>query len=91
MSWARPLFDTASYIVEVAEPILIQALILKLPVKTLDEMVNMYVFRTLYEFREITEKWTREYNEERPHDSLCDLTPLEYLATRNRLENSNPV
>ena len=54
-----------------------------------DEVLNIYVFRTLNEVREITEKWMREYNEERPHDSLDDLTPLEYLATRNPLENSN--
>ncbi len=56
-----------------------------------DEVLNMYVFRTLNEVREITETWMRQYNEERPHDSLDDLTPLEYLATRNPLENSNWV
>jgi putative transposase len=54
-----------------------------------DEVLNMYVLCTLNEVREITEKWMREYNEERPHDSLDDLTPPEYLATRNPLENSN--
>ncbi|MFC1771780.1 integrase core domain-containing protein [Pseudomonadota bacterium] len=43
------------------------------------------------EVRDITETWMRQYNEERPHDSLDDLTPLEYLATRNLLENSNCV
>ena len=56
-----------------------------------DEVLNMYVFRTLNEVRDITETWMRQYNEERPHDSLDDLTPLEYLATRNLLENSNWV
>jgi putative transposase len=30
----------------------------------------------------------REYNEERPHDSLDDLTPWEYLA-KKQAENSN--
>ena len=54
-----------------------------------DEVLNMYVFRILSEVREITKSWIREYNEERPHDSLDDLTPLEYLATRVPLENSN--
>ena len=56
-----------------------------------DEVLNMYVFRTLNEVREITETWMRQYNEERPHDSLDDLTPLEYLATQNPAENSNWV
>lgn len=54
-----------------------------------DEVVNMYVFGTLNEVREITENWMRQYNEERPHDSLDDLTPLEYLSTRNASENAN--
>ena len=54
-----------------------------------DEILNMYVFRTLSEVREITENWIREYNEERPHDSLGDLTPWEYLAKHEELENSN--
>ena len=54
-----------------------------------DEILNMYVFRTLNEVRERTESWIREYNEERPHDSLNDLTPWEYLAKHEMLENSN--
>lgn len=54
-----------------------------------DEVLNMYVFRTLTEVREVTEKWIREYNEERPHDALNDLTPWEYLEQYNRPENSN--
>jgi putative transposase len=45
-----------------------------------DEILNMYVFKTLNEVRELTENWIREYNGERPHDSLNDLTPWEYLA-----------
>lgn len=54
-----------------------------------DEVLNMHVFKTLNEVREITENWIREYNEERPHDSLGDLTPWEYRVKHERLENSN--
>lgn len=54
-----------------------------------DEILNMYVFRTLTEVREITEKWINEYNEERPHDSLDDLTPYEYMVTSKPPGNSN--
>lgn len=54
-----------------------------------EEILNMYVFRNLSEVREITEKWMPEYNEERPHDSLGDLTPWEYLAKHQALETSN--
>ncbi len=56
-----------------------------------EEILNMYVFRTLTEVRELTEKWIKEYNEERPHDSLEDMTPAEYLEANNKLENSNYV
>ncbi len=35
-----------------------------------DEILNMYVFRTLNEVRELTENWMSEYNNERPHDAL---------------------
>jgi len=51
-----------------------------------DEILNMYVFKTLNEVREITENWNREYNQERPHDLLKDLTPWEYLAVHKQQE-----
>jgi len=54
-----------------------------------DEILNMYVFKTLNEVRELTENWVREYNEERPHDLLNDQTPWEYLAKHSLSENSN--
>lgn len=54
-----------------------------------DEILNMYLFRTLNEVRELTENWITEYNNERPHDSLGGLTPWEYLAKKNQQENSN--
>ena len=54
-----------------------------------DEILNMYVFKTLSEVRALTENWIREYNEERPHDSLGDLTPWEYRVKHEGLENSN--
>lgn len=53
------------------------------------EVLNMYVFKTLSEVREITENWMKVYNNERPHDSLDDLTPWEYLAKYESRENSN--
>lgn len=54
-----------------------------------DEILNMYVFWDLTEVRQRTESWMTEYNDERPHDSLEDLAPLEYLAKHQRAENSN--
>ena len=52
------------------------------------KVLNMYAFKWLSEVREITDNWIREYNEERPHDSLGDLTPREYLMANSKQENS---
>ncbi|EIO4300463.1 IS3 family transposase, partial [Salmonella enterica subsp. enterica serovar Cerro] len=42
------------------------------------EILDFYLFRTLNEAREITERWVSEYNCERPHESLNNMTPEEY-------------
>ncbi len=42
-----------------------------------DEVLSQYLFTSLEHVREATWQWMLEYNEERPHDSLGDLTPLE--------------
>ena len=52
------------------------------------EVLNMYAFRRLSEVRELTDNWIKEYNEERPHDSLGDLTPREFLMVNSNRENS---
>ena len=44
------------------------------------EVLDFYVFSRLSEVREIVEDWVKQYNEQRPHESLGDLTPSEYLA-----------
>ena len=50
------------------------------------EVLNCYLFKRLSEVRQITEAWIEEYNEERPHESLGDLTPAEYLVANNPSE-----
>ncbi|MBK0019645.1 IS3 family transposase, partial [Kosakonia sp. S42] len=41
------------------------------------EILDFYLFRTLNEVREITERWLMGYNSGRPHESLNNLTPEE--------------
>ncbi len=53
------------------------------------EVLNYYVFKSLTEVREITEYWMMQYNTERPHESLNNLTPLSYLKENFKLEYSN--
>ena len=47
-----------------------------------EEVLDMYVFTRLSEVRDITEKWIDEYNKERPHESLGNMTPAEYLESK---------
>ncbi len=47
-----------------------------------EAVLDMFVFQSLEEVREQTEKWLKEYNEERPHEALGHLTPREYLLTQ---------
>ncbi len=43
------------------------------------ELLNAYVFRTLDEVRDMTEKWRMDYNTHRPHKALNYRSPIELL------------
>jgi putative transposase len=49
-----------------------------------NELLDLYMFRNLSEVREATYWWMIEYNEQRPHDSLGDLTPAEYMLKNSQ-------
>jgi putative transposase len=54
------------------------------------ELLNAYVFRTLSEVRYMADQWRQDYNNNRPHDALGNLTPAEYfeleLTHKNQLK-----
>jgi putative transposase len=51
-----------------------------------EDILDAYLFATLDDVREAVHWWMIEYNEERPHDALDDLPPMEYGA--NQTSNS---
>jgi len=53
-----------------------------------DECLNMHYFTSLDHARQVIEEWRIDYNTERPHSSLDDLTPEEFIRT---LEEKTPT
>jgi putative transposase len=45
-----------------------------------EDVLDQYGFRDLDEVRNITEEWMMMYNGQRPHSSLNDKTPWEYMT-----------
>jgi putative transposase len=45
-----------------------------------DECLNDHWFTSLHEARVLIEAWRKDYNLNRPHSSLGDITPLEFAA-----------
>lgn len=51
------------------------------------EVLDKYAFETLQEVRSKTHQWMLHYNYERPHDSLQDLTPNEFVLKYGKPTN----
>lgn len=43
-----------------------------------EDVLDSYLFSRLDEVKQITREWIEIYNHERPHDSLNNMTPIEY-------------
>lgn len=54
-----------------------------------EAVLDMYIFETLDQVREHTQRWLDSYNNHRPHDSLGDMSPSEFMQTRMNPENCN--
>lgn len=48
-----------------------------------EEILDMNLFKNIQEVQSITDQWMREYNTERPHQSLGNLTPHEFAKRNN--------
>jgi putative transposase len=54
-------------------------------------VLDAYIFETLEDVRAVTDEWINHYNTEKPHQSLYDLTPSEYLLKYGQLDSSKSV
>lgn len=54
-----------------------------------DGVLNAWIFMDLDQVREETETWLRDYNTIRPHESLGDVSPLEFLTHRGHADLSS--
>ena len=50
-----------------------------------EEVLDIYLFRTLDEVRQITDQWAYQYNVERPHTALGGLSPYDYAEAKLNL------
>jgi putative transposase len=50
-----------------------------------DECLNEHWFLTMAHARHVIENWRIEYNTERPHSSLGDLTPEQFARSGSEL------
>ena len=52
-----------------------------------DECLNLHLFFGLEDARQKLETWRMDYNTNRPHRSLGQMTPMEYVAMRSELRS----
>lgn len=48
-----------------------------------EEVLDMYLFKDIDHVQRITDEWVAEYNHERPHEALGDLTPKQFANRQN--------
>lgn len=53
------------------------------------EVLDAYLFESISQVRDISEMWIREYNEERPHDSLGRLPPQTFMPRQSQTGESH--
>ncbi len=56
-----------------------------------DECLNVHQFASLAEAQTILEVWRCDYNQQRPHSSLGDLTPNEFIVKRQASQIAEEV
>lgn len=55
------------------------------------EVLDARIFNNLIEVREITSEWIEHYNNQRPHESLQNLSPMQYLLKKENSPAQNAI
>ncbi len=56
-----------------------------------DECLNVNWFLSIEDAREKIETWRKDYNEFRPHSSLKDLTPLQFVEQYRSIQDQKTI
>lgn len=51
-----------------------------------EDVLDIYLFGTINEVQRITDRWLDDYNRNRPHESLKNLSPFEFSRTRGYMQ-----
>jgi putative transposase len=54
------------------------------------EVLDAYLFTSMQEIRAVTEAFQHKYNHFRPHGSLNDMAPVEFIEHRKSLTGRSP-
>jgi putative transposase len=49
-----------------------------------EDVLDAYLFESIREAQKITNEWLYDYNNNRPHQSLSNMSPIEFAAFRSR-------
>ena len=54
-----------------------------------EDVLDANIFENISQVKELTETWMDDYNNNHPHDSLADMSPIEFMKVKNKRKMSN--
>ena len=54
-----------------------------------EDVLDANIFEDITQVRELSMNWMEDYNNNHPHASLGNKSPLEFMKSRNKKEMSN--
>lgn len=53
-----------------------------------EDVLDMNIFENIHQVKEKTEEFLEDYNNEHPHDSLGNMSPIEFMNSRNQKKSA---